>query len=77
MCCSGRWCQVWQSGGVLPLALKMSQNPLDDVLILNATVRRPDDDPDRTTAASANANVDIEYAFESRRSGHGDVPAIG
>ena len=48
---------MWQSGGVLFLALKMSQDPVDDVLILNAC-----DDPDRTTAASANAN--IEYAFE-------------
>jgi hypothetical protein len=36
---------VWQSGGVLFLALKMSQDPVDDVLVLNAC-----DDPDRTTA---------------------------
>jgi hypothetical protein len=43
---------VWQSGGVLFLALKMSQNPLDDVLILNATVRRIDDDFDGSTAAT-------------------------
>jgi len=51
--------------GVLFLALKMSQDPVDDVLVLNAC-----DDPDRTTAASANANVDIEYAFEPLRPGH-------
>ena len=56
---------MWQSGGVLFLALKMSQDPVDDVLVLNAC-----DDPDRTTAASANANVDIEYAFEPLRPGH-------
>ena len=56
---------MWQGGGVLFLALKMSQDPVDDVLVLNAC-----DDPDRTTAASANANVDIEYAFEPLRLGH-------
>jgi hypothetical protein len=34
-----------------------------DVLILNATVRRPDDDPDRTTAAAADLDVDTEHTF--------------
>jgi hypothetical protein len=47
---------VWQSGGVLFLALKMSQDPVDDVLVLNAC-----DDPDRTTAASANARRKMNY----------------
>ena len=37
----------------------MSQDPVDDVLVLNAR-----DHPDRTTAAIANFNVDIEYALE-------------
>jgi len=36
----------------------MSQDPVDDVLILNAS-----DDFDGSTAASANLDVDIEYAF--------------
>ena len=47
---------MWQSGGVLFLALKMSQDPVDDVLVLNAC-----DDPDRTTAASANARRKMNY----------------
>jgi hypothetical protein len=33
---------VWQGGGVLFLALKMSQNSIDDVLVFDATVRRQD-----------------------------------
>ena len=49
---------MWQSGGVLFLALKMSQDPVDDVLVLNAC-----DDPDRTTAASANANWLVSDTF--------------
>ncbi|KZX58276.1 hypothetical protein A3709_02095 [Halioglobus sp. HI00S01] len=61
---------VWQSGGVLPLALKMSQDPVDDVLILYTTVRRLDDDFDGSTAATAGFDVDIAYALESLGSGH-------
>ena len=51
---------MWQSGGVLFLALKMSQDPVDGILLFNAS-----DDFDRPTAATANLNVDIEHAFES------------
>ena len=51
--------------GVLFLALKMSPDSVNGVLHLDATVRRSDDDFDRTAAASANANVDIEHALES------------
>ena len=40
---------MWQVGGVLFLSLKMSQNSIDDVLVLDAG-----DDPDRTTAAATN-----------------------
>ena len=43
----------------------MSQNSIDDVLILNATVRRSDDDFCGPTAATTNFNIDIEYALES------------
>ena len=37
-----------QSGGVVFLALKMSQDPVDDVLVLNTS-----DDSDRSAAAAA------------------------
>jgi hypothetical protein len=63
---------VWQSGGVLFLALKMSQDSVDDVLILNAS-----DDFDGPTAATTNFNIDIEYALESLGPGHRDVPFSG
>jgi hypothetical protein len=43
----------------------MSQDPVDDVLILNTR-----NDPDRTTAAAANFSVDIEHALESLSPGH-------
>ncbi len=32
---SGRWCQVRQGGGFLFRLNKMSQNSIDDVLVLN------------------------------------------
>ena len=63
--CSGRWCQVWQGGGVLFLSLKMSQNSIDDVLILDAS-----DYLYRPTAAGAELDVYIEYALESLSPGH-------
>jgi hypothetical protein len=55
----------------------MSQDPVDDVLILNATVRRSDDDFDGPTAATTNFNIDIEYTLESLGPGHRDVPFSG
>ena len=63
---------MWQSGGVLFLALKMSQNPVDDVLILNAS-----DDFDGSTAATTKFNIDIEYSLEALGPGHRDVPFSG
>ena len=51
---------MWKSWGVLFLAFKMSQDPVDDVLILNAS-----DDPDRASTASTDLDVDIEYSLES------------
>jgi len=42
----------------------MCQDSVDDVLILNATVRRSDDDFCGPTAATTNFNIDIEYALE-------------
>jgi hypothetical protein len=56
---------VWQSGGVLFLALEVSQNPVDNLLVLNTS-----DDPDRSAAASTDFNVDIEYSLESLGPGH-------
>ena len=47
------------------LALKMSQDPVDGVLVLNTS-----DDSDRSAAAAADFNVDIEYSLESLDPGH-------
>ena len=58
--------------GSLFLLAKMGQDPVDNVLVLNAC-----DDPDRPAAASANFNVDIEYALESLGPGHCDLPFSG
>ena len=63
---------MWQSGGVLFLLAKMSQDPVDDVLLFNAS-----DDFGRPTAATANLNLDIEYPLESLGPGHRDVPFSG
>ena len=73
----GRWRPGWgrQEGpgrGVLFLLAKMGQEPVDDVLILNAS-----DDFDGPTAATANFHIDIEYALESLGPGHRDVPFSG
>lgn len=50
----------------------MSQDSIDDVLILNTS-----DDSDRSAAAAADFNVDIEYALESLGPGHRDVAFSG
>ena len=50
----------------------MSQDPVDDVLILNAS-----DDFDGSTAVTTNFNIDIEYSLESLGPGHRDVPFSG
>ena len=63
---------MWQSGGVVFLTLKMNQDPVDNVLVLNTT-----DDPDRASTASTDLDVDIEDALESLGSGHSDVPFSG
>ena len=44
----------------MSLFAKMSRNPVDNVLILDAG-----DDFDGPTIAIANVNVDIEYSLES------------
>ena len=63
--CSGRWCQVWQGGGVLFLFLKMSQNSMDDILLLKTA-----DDLCCPAAAGADLDVYIEYALEPLSPGH-------
>ena len=50
------------------LALKMSQDPVDGVLLLDAS-----DDFDRPTAAATDLDVDIEYSLESLGPGHREV----
>ena len=56
---------MWQGGGVLFLRVQMSQNSIDDVLVLDTS-----DDSDRSAAAGADLDVYIEYALESLSPGH-------
>ena len=51
--------------GVVFVLLKMGQDPVDDVLVLDAS-----DDFDRSTATTANLDIDIEYTFQSLGPGH-------
>ena len=62
-----------QGGGDLFLIAQMSLNSIDDVLVLDTPVRRIGNDPDGTTAAAANLNVDIENSLESLGPGHGGM----
>jgi len=59
-----------QGGGFLFLVAQMSQNSIDDVLVLNTAVRRFDDDLYRSTATTANFDIDIEHAFKALGPGH-------
>ena len=54
------------------LLSKMSQKPVDNVLVLNTG-----DDFDGPTAMAANLDIDIEYALESLGPGHRDGPFSG
>ena len=54
-----------RAGGFLFYLAKMGQDPVDDVLVLNTS-----DDSDRSAAAAADFNVDIEYSLESLGPGH-------
>ena len=62
---------MWQGGGVLFLSLKVSQNSIDDVLVLDTS-----DDSDRSAAAAADFDVYIEYSLEPLSPGHGGM-ALG
>ena len=57
-----------QGAGVLFLIAQMSQNSIDDVLILDTR-----DDSDRSTAAAADFDVYVEYSLESLSPGHGGM----
>jgi hypothetical protein len=46
----------------------MSQNSIDDVLVLDTR-----DDPDRSTAAAADFDVYVEYSLESLSPVHGGM----
>jgi len=63
---------VWQGGGVLFLSLKVSQNSIDDVLVLDTS-----DDSDRSAAAAADFDVYIEYSLEPLSPGHGGMTLGG
>ena len=54
------------------LLAQMSQNPVDEVPGLNTG-----DDLERSTAMTANLDIDIEDALESLGSRHRDVPLSG
>ena len=47
-----------QVGGALFLIAQMSKNSIDYVLVLDTPVRRIGDDSDRSTAATADLDVD-------------------
>jgi hypothetical protein len=51
---------VGQDGGALFPIAQMSQNSIDDVLVLDTR-----DDFDRSTAATADFDVYVEYSLES------------
>ena len=63
---------MWQGGGVLFLSLKVSQNSIDDVLVLDTS-----DDSDRSAAAAADFDVYIEYSLEPLSPGHGGMTLGG
>ena len=70
--------QKWPGRDILFILARMSQDPVEgqprfigfDVLLLDATVRRLDDDFDSPPAATANLDVDFENALESLGPGH-------
>ena len=56
----GWWYEEWLGRGFLFLIAKMSQYPVNDVLVLDAR-----DHFDRASTASTDLDVDIEHALES------------
>ena len=65
--CSGRWCQQWQGGNVLFPIAKMSEDSINDFLILYAS-----NDPDRPATATADLDIDGKTRF--RRCYHAPGP---
>ena len=74
----GRGHQEVSGRGFLFFLAKMSQDSVEslprftgyDVLILNATVRRSDDDFQRSATATADLNIDGKNAFQALGPGH-------
>ena len=62
------WCQVGQGGGALFLIAQMSQNSIDDVLVLDTC-----DDFYRPAAVAADFDVYVEYSLEPLSPGHGGM----
>ena len=58
-----------QGGGALFLVAQMSQNCVDDVLVLNTS-----NDFDGPAAATADLNIDVEHTLEPLGPGHSTVP---
>jgi hypothetical protein len=63
--CPGTWRQVRQGRAALLLLARMSQDSVDNVPVLNTG-----DDLYRSTAMSANLDIDIEYSLEPLGPGH-------
>ena len=57
-----------QGGGTLFLIAQMSEDSVDNALVLDAR-----DDSDRSTAAAAGFDVYVEYSLESLCPGHGSM----
>jgi hypothetical protein len=65
---SGRWCQQRPGRRVLILIEKMSEDFVNDVLVLNTC-----NNPHRTTAAAADFDVYVEHPLKSLSPGHGGM----
>ena len=63
---------MWLGRDVLFLIAKMNQDPVDDVLILNAG-----DGFDGSTAAAANLDINVECPLQTLRPGHRRVTLNG
>ena len=68
----GWWCQQRRGADVLFPIAKVSKDSIYDGLVLNTG-----DDLYRSTAMTANFDIDIEYALESLGLGHRDVSFSG
>ena len=63
--CPGWWYQEWPGSGFLFLPAQVSQDAVDNVLVLDAS-----NYPDSTSATATDLNVYTENAFKTLRPGH-------